>query len=88
MKFGLDIFEIEPIPYPELGMVEKELDLLTQIWEVKDNWDKSWVNWKELPFHEANFENLTEEALDFKDHIEKKIPKDVRDYPIFNYQKQ
>lgn len=32
MKFGLEIFEIEPTPYPELSTVEKETDLLTKIW--------------------------------------------------------
>jgi hypothetical protein len=39
MKFGLEIFDIEPIPYPELSTVENEIDLLTKIWTVKDNWD-------------------------------------------------
>lgn len=87
MKFGLEIFDIDPIPYPELSLVEKEIDLLTQIWEVKDNWDKSWENWKEVPFYDANFNDLQEEALDFKDHIEKRIHKDVREWGVFNYQK-
>jgi hypothetical protein len=29
MKFGLEIFDIEPMAYPELSIVEKETDLLT-----------------------------------------------------------
>lgn len=29
MKFGLEIFDIEPMSYPELSLVEKEIDLLT-----------------------------------------------------------
>jgi hypothetical protein len=87
MKFGLEIFDIEPMAYPELSIVEKETALLTQIWEVKDNWDKSWEKWKETPFREANFELLQEEAADFKDLIERKINKDVRDWGVFNHQK-
>lgn len=87
MKFGLEIFDIEPMSYPELSLVEKEIDLLTQIWEVKDQWDKAWDEWKDIPFHQANFNDLQEEALDYKDNIEKKIHKDVRDWGIYSYQK-
>jgi hypothetical protein len=32
MKFGLEIFDIEPMAYPEWSIVEKETELLTQIW--------------------------------------------------------
>ena len=31
MKFGLDIFDIEPMSYPELNLVEKEMAQLFQI---------------------------------------------------------
>lgn len=87
MKFGLDIFDIEPMAYPELTIVENETGLLSQIWEVKDQWDKSWEKWKEISFYDANFEELTEEALDFKSMIDQKIHKDVREWGIYNYQK-
>lgn len=39
MKFGLDIFDIDPMPQPELNHVEKEINLLTEIWTVKEQWD-------------------------------------------------
>jgi len=35
MKFGLDIFEIEPINYHELSLVEREMAQLLEIWGVK-----------------------------------------------------
>jgi hypothetical protein len=88
MKFGLEIFEIDPTPYPELSTVENETELLTKIWEVKENWDTSWDKWKEIPFYGADFDDLTENALDFKDAIEKKIHKDVREWGVYSYQKQ
>jgi len=40
MKFGLEIFNYEPIAYPELTLVEKEIELLTKVWELKNDWDK------------------------------------------------
>ena len=36
MKFGLDIFDIDPMPYPELNSVERDIALLTEIWTVKE----------------------------------------------------
>ena len=46
MKFGLEIFDIEPMAYPELSIVEKEITLLTEIWNVKEQWDNEWNRWK------------------------------------------
>lgn len=46
MKFGLEIFDIEPMAYPELSIVEKEIHLLTEIWSVKEQWDSEWNKWK------------------------------------------
>jgi len=31
-KFGLEIFGLDPQPYPQLSQVEKEIEMLTQIW--------------------------------------------------------
>ena len=36
MKFGLEIFEIEPVQYHELAFVEREMNQLNDIWSVKD----------------------------------------------------
>ena len=46
MKFGLEIFTYEPIAYPELTLVEKEIELLTKVWELKNDWDTQWRHGK------------------------------------------
>jgi len=40
MKFGLEIFDIEPMSYPEVQLVETEIEQLTNLWMIKDQWDK------------------------------------------------
>ena len=50
MKFGLEIFDIEPMAYPELSIVEKEITLLSEIWTVKEEWDTEWNKWKQEKF--------------------------------------
>jgi dynein heavy chain len=39
MQFGLDIFEIESGPYPEVAHVEKEIQQLQVLWGLKRAWD-------------------------------------------------
>lgn len=51
MKFGLDIFDIEPMSYPELNLVEREMALLFEIWAVKEEWDSEWDSWKDISFY-------------------------------------
>jgi len=50
MKFGLEIFNYEPIAYPELTLVEKEIGLLNEVWELKNDWDKQLEAWKDIKF--------------------------------------
>lgn len=46
MKPGLDIFNIDSIMYPELHLVEKENQLLSDIWDLKEQFDNEWQIWK------------------------------------------
>jgi hypothetical protein len=48
LRFGLDIFDIDPQPYPEINQVEKEIEDLREIWDIKKTWDQKWINFKEL----------------------------------------
>jgi hypothetical protein len=52
MKFGLEIFNYEPIVYTELALVEKEMAQLSDIWDLKDAWDKQIDGWKDVKFHD------------------------------------
>lgn len=49
-KFGLNIFEMEPLFYQELATVEKQTEMLEQIWDLKIEWDGEWDKWKTTPF--------------------------------------
>ena len=51
MKFGLDIFDIEAMNYPELNLVEKEISQLNEVWGVKEEWDAEWDSWKDIFFY-------------------------------------
>lgn len=50
LKFGLDIFDLEQGTYPEIALVEKEIDYLNEMWQIKRNWDTKWETLKEVQF--------------------------------------
>jgi len=58
MKFGLEIFDIEPMSYPEVSLVEKEITQLTEIWNIKHEWDKQCGVWKDIKFYDLDIEDM------------------------------
>jgi hypothetical protein len=65
MKFGLEIFDIEPMAYPEVTLVEKEISQLTEMWEVKHDWDRQWEMWKDIKFYDLNMTEMDNLAEDY-----------------------
>lgn len=86
MKFGLEIFDIEPMAYPEVTLVEKEISLLTEIWQVKNDWDGQWENWKDIKFYDLNIEDMEDVAVDFGRKYNA-FDRDVRDWGVYVFLK-
>jgi len=82
MKFGLEIFDIEPAAYPEVTLVEKEIAQLTEIWEVKNDWDKQWDIWKDIKFYDLDIDEMDNDALDFQDKY-RAFDRDVREWGVY-----
>jgi dynein heavy chain len=84
MKFGLEIFEIEYMAYPEVTIVEKEIKLLEDIWNLKQEWDEQWEMWKDIRMADLDCEEMDDKALDFQTSY-KGFDRDVRDWQIYNF---
>ncbi len=84
--FGLEIFDIEPMVYPELSIVEKEISLLTEIWTVKEQWDHEWNNWKQEKFYDLNIDLMDDKAVEFQEQI-KGFDKEVRQWGVYDFLK-
>jgi dynein heavy chain len=83
-KLGMEIFDIEPIPYPELSLVEKEIAQLTEIWELKNEWDKQWEIWKDVRFYDMNVEEMEDIAIEFQEKY-RRFDKDVKEWGVFTH---
>jgi dynein heavy chain len=89
MKFGLEIFNYEPIAYPELTLVEKEIELLTKVWELKNDWDKQLEAWKDIKFMDLQAEDMANVACDYQDKCKEfLVDKEVKDWGVFAHIKQ
>lgn len=86
MKFGLDIFEFEATNYTELEFVEKEIEQLTEIWEIKEEWDNKYEVYKDIQFKKLDIIEMSNEAEDIQDKV-KALDREVREWGIFNYLK-
>ena len=87
MKFGLDIFEIEPVQYHELAFVEREMKQLNEIWTVKEQWDGEWDAWKAVSFYDLKMDDMDDRAVEFQEQI-KNFDKEVRQWGVFEYMRQ
>ena len=85
MQAGLEIFDFEPIAYPEVALVEKEIAQLTQLWDLKNNWDKQYDSWKDIGFFNLDIDEMETVALD--DYLDKfaKFDKEMREWGIYSH---
>lgn len=86
MKFGLDIFNIDHPVYPELSLVEKDCQLLEQIWNIKEQWDSNWEEWKDVKFDKIDSNAMNDEAQEFSDKL-KSVDREIRNWGIYDYLK-
>lgn len=83
-KFQQDIFEIEPMEYRDLALVEKENGILRQLWEIKEDWQRMLETWYPIQFYGLNISEMELQALDVKSNIEaiEASYKDVKSWPL------
>ena len=86
MKPGLEIFEIESPQYNELTQVERENQLLTEVWELKESFDNEWFKWKDIGFYELKIDDIEQIVIDYYNKITN-MNKDIRAWSIYDFLK-
>jgi dynein heavy chain len=62
MKFGFNLFGMNPPPNADLDFMEKEIENLEKAWGLKDEWDSEWLN----EISKIKFSEFDKDALDDK----------------------
>ena len=58
LAHGLQIFGIASSEHKELTSIIKEVDLLSQIWTIRSDWEASWDQWKTCEFKDLDVESM------------------------------
>ena len=69
LKPGLEIFEIAAPEHSELVDLEKDLENLTQIWGLMEDWEISWESWKKGKFGDLDVETMNTAALQLNKNV-------------------
>jgi dynein heavy chain len=82
LKKGLAVFKLEQPPAKEITQISNDLDLLQQIWQLDQEWNSVWENWRTKPF-------LTLDATEMEESIQKylkklmKLGKEMKDWDVY-----
>ncbi|VDM31109.1 unnamed protein product [Hydatigera taeniaeformis] len=58
IRSGLLIFKIDQQPCKESTLIQKELDLLEQIWTWNKEWEEKWMTWKYGKFSDLQTDDM------------------------------
>ena len=61
----MDIFAIDQPTLAELVLTEKELEQLSQIWGIVQEWEQTYNGWKDGLFRDLKAQELEEAAAKF-----------------------
>lgn len=84
---GLGIFGITFSEQKDLTSTAKDLDLLSQIWNVKIEWAAAWDSWKNSPFTELDVEKIEFSVGTFTKKVGK-LGRDIKRWKIWESMKQ
>ncbi|KAM9717113.1 dynein axonemal heavy chain 2 [Menidia menidia] len=75
---GLIFFRIEHPPSKTIQMMEKDINQLQQVWEITQNWNSNWNNWRsgQLATLETDIMETTAQDMFKKLHI---LQRDLKD---------
>lgn len=69
-----------------MTQVEKENQLLTDVWELKDAFDTEWLDWKDISFYELNIDEIEQAVIDYYNKLVG-MNKEIRQWPVYDFLK-
>ncbi|CEL98551.1 unnamed protein product [Vitrella brassicaformis CCMP3155] len=82
----IELFGMEASQYKEIDDMEKDLQLLTSIWTIKEEWDEQWNAMKTGKFRDLNVDEMDTMASTYQKRIQKM--KEIKQWPIWTRAKQ
>lgn len=77
LRSGLKVFKLPAPPLKELAACERDMELLTALWEIAAEWSVAYDGWKEGKFRDLKVDEMEAAAVNFGKRIIK-IGRDVK----------
>jgi dynein heavy chain len=87
MQGGVDLFGLDRPVYKDLASIERDLELLQQSWDLIEEWEKMWENWKTGKFQELKVEEMEEASGRFNKKLQK-LGKDIKNWKTWEATKE
>jgi len=82
-KNGIELFKIEEMTYPRITYLNKELELQTLFWELKERWDEATTAFDIIQFRSLDIKKMTAQVLDFMDELDR-LPGEIKDWLAYS----
>lgn len=83
---GFAIFAMQTTEHKDLTAVIRDVNLLTEIWEVTIDWNGNWDTWKNGQFQELNVEEMENVAGVFSKKVGK-LGRDIKKWKVWESMK-
>lgn len=84
MQFGIKLFNMPAYTPAAIGNIEKDLELLDEVWELKIRWDEQWDKWRNTRFYDLNVEVMKDIGEEFIDRL-KDLEKDIKNWGVWSH---
>ena len=81
MQFGIKLFKMQVYAIEDIGDMERDLELLDEIWDLKSKWDIQWETWKNTRFYDLQVESMTDIGNSFIDRL-KELEKSMKQWGV------
>jgi dynein heavy chain len=83
---GFAIFAMQTSEHKDLSAVIRDVNFLTEIWEVTIDWNGNWDTWKNGQFQELNVEEMENVAGNFSKKVGK-LGRDIKKWKVWESMK-
>lgn len=84
MQFGIKLFKMQVYALEDISEMDRDLELLDEIWDLKTKWDVQWETWKTTRFYDLKVEVMTEIGNGFIERL-KELEKSMKQWGVWNH---
>ncbi|KAI9101992.1 dynein heavy chain and region D6 of dynein motor-domain-containing protein [Phlyctochytrium arcticum] len=83
LKKGLNVFQLEQAPSKDLEAMQVSLELLSQIWQLHQEWNISYDTWRSKPFLTLEATEVEEAVQNFLKRLNR-MGREMKEWDVFS----